>query len=329
MRISIIVEATKAISAIIALSAILLWVNTDFAHLQENIDNEFRLIQGKPFIFDGKPLVISAFYNRILFPGIFLFLTKILPSLTHVQVFLGLRFLSFLFCLTTIYVAANRRWQSSTSDPLMVSSILALSMVPTGTAAHSGDIFDLTFCFFMFLYVAEGKFLPAFFVACLTAINRETGAFAAIAYLCITFGKQKYQLMAVRAVMLGFIPYLAAVLVRKLVLGSQLPITSTGQWYTGFSHNLGLLLEALKRPSPVGWPILLFAMLVLPWLMFLRRHTVPDFKFRVACAFLGIFVITAAVGINSELRTFIPCVALLMACAVAAPDPSWAKCNVE
>jgi hypothetical protein len=318
------VETAKSISAIIALSAILVWVShtVTFQHLEESIHNQFAFIRAEPFIFVGKPLVIPAFYNRILFPAIFVFLGKILPSLTDVQIFLGLRFLSFLFCLAAIYIAAHRRWHSSTSDPLIVSSVLALSMVPTFNHGwvNSSDIFDLTFCFFMFLYVVEGKFVPAFLIACLTAINRETGAFAAIAFVCFAFGKQKFQSIALRAIMLAFIPYSAAVLVRKLVLGSKLALESTGQWYTGFSYNFALLTEAFKRPSPVGWPLLLFASMVLPWLVFLRRHTTQDFRFRVTSAFLVIFVITAAIGINAEVRTFIPCAALLIACTVALLD---------
>jgi hypothetical protein len=322
-------EIAKGISAIIALSAILVFVShtVTFQHLEESINMQFALIRGEPFIADGQPIVISAFYNRILFPVIFVFFRRILPNLTDVQVFLGLRFLSFLLCLTVIYIAAHRRWHSSTSDPLIVNSVLALSMVPTFSYAwvHSSDIFDLTFCFFMFLYVVEGKFVLAFLVACLTAINRETGAFAAIALVCIAFGKQRFQWIAPRAIMLAFIPYLAAVLVRKLVAGSQIPLGSTGQWYTGFSYNFAFLIEAFKRPSPVGWPILLFASMVLPWLAFLRRRTTPDFKFRVASAFLAIFVITAAIGINKEVRTFIPCAALLMACAVGVLDSTTPK----
>src|SRR5262245_49141977 len=142
-------EIAKGISAIIALSAILVFVSHSitFQHIEESIHAQFALLRGEPFIADGKPIVIHPFYNRILFPAVFVFLRNILPGPTDVQIFLGLRFLSFLLCLTAIYIAAHRRWRSSTSDPLLASSILALSMVPTFNHAwvHSSDIFDLTF----------------------------------------------------------------------------------------------------------------------------------------------------------------------------------------
>jgi hypothetical protein len=197
-------------------------------------------------------------------------------------------------------------------------------MVPTFNHpwVHTSDIFDLTFCFFMFLYLIEGKFLPALLVALLTAINRETGAFAAVFYVCLAFSKHRPQVIVLRAVILALVPYAAAVLVRKIVLGDQLPLESTGQWYTGLTYNFDLLVEALKRPSPIGWPSLLFAMMLLPWITFLRRSTNLEFKIRVAFGFFFIFAITAAVGINAEVRTFIPCIGLLLACSVAAPESS-------
>ena len=93
---------------------------------------------------------------------------------------------------------------------------------------------------------------------------------------------------------------------------------STGQWYTGFLYNFEQLLAAIRHPSPVGWPLLLFAMMVFPWLMFLNRDMDPEPRVRVILAFIGVFTITAAFGINEEVRTFIPCVSLLAAGTFAA-----------
>jgi hypothetical protein len=290
-----------------------------FPHLAESIFNQYATLRGEPFVLDGKPGVIHPFYNRILFPSIFAFSANKLRGWTDVQVFLLLRFLSFVLCLSVIYVAAYRRGISSTSDVMTVCSALALSMIPTFAHGwvHTSDIFDLTFGFFTFLYIAEEKFILAFLIACLTAINRETGAFAAVAYICIAIGTQKLHSIAVRAAVIGLVPYLGAVLVRKIVLGDQLPLLSSGQWYTGLRYNFEQLTEALRRPSPIGWPMLLFGMMVFPWLVFLNRNSATAFKIRVTIAFLAIFVITAVIGINSEVRTFIPCVGLLIGCALA------------
>ena len=197
--------------------------------------------------------------------------------------------------------------------------MLALSMIPTFAHGwvHTSDILDLTLCFFMFLFVAEWSFWLAFAVACLTAINRETGAFAAIFYICIAIGRERWLPLAWRTLILGLVPYAGAILVRKWFLRDLFASESTGQWYTGFSYNLDLLVAAIKHPSPVGWPLLLFAMMVFPWLMFLNREMDSPTRARVILAFVGVFIITAAIGINAEVRTFIPCISLLAAGTIA------------
>src|SRR6185437_8171511 len=92
---------------------------------------------------------------------------------------------------------------------------------------------------------------------------------------------------------------------------------ASGQWYTGPSYLVAHLTEAFARPSPIGWPSLLVSMLILPTVVFLLQRTTLEFKVRVALGSLAILGITAAFGIIAEVRTSIPCVALLIACATA------------
>ena len=230
-------EIAKGISVIFALSVILTYVahNYPFQHLNDSIHNQFAVIRGEQMVFNANSDFPKPWYNRVLFPSIFVFVRSILSNPTDIQIFLGLRFFSFLFCLSLIYVAIHQRCRSSDSDPFMVCSVVALTMVPTFGVGwvHTEDIFDLTLCFFMFLYLVEDKILPAFLIACLTAINRETGALAAVVYVLLAVGKQRWQVIAVRAVILAVIPYVAAVLLRKFMLGDQLALGASGQWYTG------------------------------------------------------------------------------------------------
>jgi hypothetical protein len=314
----------RALVVSVALSVILVWVShtVTFSHLAESIQNQYATIRGLPFVIDGKPMVIHPFYNRILFPAVFVFIANSLNGWTHVQVFLLLRFLSFVVCFLAIFIAITLRSDATRSTN--ACAVLALSMIPT--FAHgwviTNDIFDLTLCFFMFLFVAEWNFWLAFAAACLTAINRETGAFAALFFICMAVGREPWLKLAWRALLLGLVPYFGAILVRKWFLGNLLAAESMGQWYTGFSYNLELLLAAIKRSSPVAWPFLLFAMMILPWLMFLNREmNDPQSKPRVILAFIGVFTVTAAIGVNAEPRTFIPCVALLAAATFAEFKP--------
>src|SRR6516165_714151 len=150
MQLPRLTEIGKGISIIFALAVILVWIShtVTFQHLAESIHNQYATVRGEPFIYNGKPLVIHPFYNRIIFPIVFTFFANTLHGWTEVQIFLGLRFLSFLFCLTAIYIAARRRSRSST-DALTACCVLALGMVPTFTHlwVHTSDIFDLTFSF--------------------------------------------------------------------------------------------------------------------------------------------------------------------------------------
>jgi hypothetical protein len=305
----------RALLVSFALSVILLYVShtVTFNHLAESIENQYAAIRGLPFLLNGEPVVIHPFYNRILFPAIFVFVKNSLSGWTDVQVFLLLRFLSFVICFLAIFTAMTHRSDATRSTN--ACAILALSMIPAFAHAWvwTSDIFDLTLCFFMFLFVAENKFWLAFAVACLTAINRETGAFAALFYICIGVGRERWQPLVWRSLLLGLVPYVGAILVRKWFLGDLLAVESTGQWYTGFSANFELLLAAIKHPSPVAWPLLLFAMMLLPWLMFLNREMDPQPRARVILALVGISTVTVAIGTPSEPRTFIPCVSLLAA----------------
>jgi hypothetical protein len=315
-------EFWRALLVSFALSVILVWVShtVTFSHLAETIQNQYATIRGLPFVNDGKPIVIQPFYNRILFPAVFVFLVNSLSGWTDVQVFLLLRFLSFVICFVAIFTAITRRSDATRSTN--ACAMLALSMIPTFAHGwiHTSDIFDLTFSFFMFLCVAERNFWLAFAVACLTAINRETGAFAGIFYICLAIGRERWLPLAWKSMLLGLVPYVCAILVRKWILGHLLAPESTGQWYLGFWYNLESLVAAIKHPSPVGWPLLLFAMMVFPWLMFLNRKMDPESRVRVILAFVGVFTITAAIGINAEVRTFIPCISLLTVGTVAIDE---------
>jgi hypothetical protein len=212
---------------VISLSTILVFVSYSltFAHLGETIANQYATVNGQPFVFDGRSAVIEPFYNRILFPAILVSTRIALPQLTDAQTFLLLRFFSFIICLTALYQAVYRRTAKQVQETASVCFVVALAMLPTFNHGwvHTSDIFDLTFSFFIFLYLAEQKFSPALIVALLTAVNRETGAFAGVVYVCLFYRKEKPTIFLLRSIILGFFPYGGAILVRKIVLGHQIP----------------------------------------------------------------------------------------------------------
>src|SRR5436305_11498695 len=85
-------EFGMALLVSFALSIILVSVShtVTFDHLAESIQNQYATIRGLPFVFDGKQMVIHPFYNRILFPAVFVVVANSLKGWTDVQVFLFL-----------------------------------------------------------------------------------------------------------------------------------------------------------------------------------------------------------------------------------------------
>src|SRR5262245_23116341 len=104
------IEFWKALLVSFALSVTLIWVSHSVTlhHLAENIQSQYATIRGLPFLKDGRSDFVYPFYNRILFPAVFVLVANGLNGWTDVQVFLLLRFLSFLICFLAIFIAITR-----------------------------------------------------------------------------------------------------------------------------------------------------------------------------------------------------------------------------
>jgi hypothetical protein len=187
---------------------------------------------------------------------------------------------------------------------------------------HPTDIFDLTFCFFMFLYIHERQFYKALFIALLTSFNRKTGAFGAILYLCVSIGKDFLPVLLVRVASLATLPYITAILVRRIYIHTDNTFAQTGQWVTGFRGNWNNFVNSVQAPSPNAWPLLLFIMLIPPALLLFRQKQTLSTNLRIVSAFLAVFAITNIFGSVSEVRIFLPLSALLLSGAIVAYRPN-------
>lgn len=293
----------------------------NFPHLQESVGNQLALIRGQPFVFDGKSTYIEPHYNRILFPVLLSFSREVMVNWTDVQLFLLLRFLTSAACFFAIYLAAIDRMAPADTLLICLAAVFCLiTQVPAGWI-QPGDIIDLTLCFFMFLWLLEGRFAAGLVIACVTAVNRETGAFAGIAYFVLNVGHTGWVALILRVVLLGVVPFLLAVAVRRIVLPGTVALVSGGQTFWGWEANFRDVLEAVTAPRPTGWLMLLLAMLVVPWLVaFVRRPQAIGFG-RMLAVFALIFGISGYVGIIREVRVFLPCVSFIFACVVARGSP--------
>lgn len=172
--------------------------------------------------------------------------------------------------------------------------------------------------FYVFLHLMEGRVVFAFCLAVLTAVNRESGAFAGVFYFFLRAGTERLVRVVGVSAVLAVVPYMLALGVRRFVYQHDIPSAGAGQMFTGFQINVADMLRDFSRLNPANDLALLVAMFALPVLMVCGRTTLaPGEKKRVALAFVAIFLVTFQFGLVREIRIFIPCLALLAAATVA------------
>ena len=288
------------------------------------ISTEARILAGQD-VFAAPGVVLTTLYNRILFPFFFVQTMRLLPSLDPGHIFVAMRFASFLLCFGLMFQAIDRRAGRAGIDPQMAALATGLAFIAT-LLHHPGpttsDIFDLALMFFIFLSIIEDRLGIAFALACLSAVNRESGAFAGVAYFILRAGHESPVRLLATSAVLAVIPYGLAIGVRRLVYQGNMPSMDAGQFFTGIPSNLATLMVDFMRANPNNNAYVLIAMTTLAVLPFARRSVSFDFRVRVLAATLSIAVASLMFGLVRELRIFLPCVSLLVAAAVADIAPS-------
>ncbi len=292
---------------------------TNIAHV---IETERRILAGED-ISDGH-VILTTLYNRVLFPFIFVNAKRLLPSFDPGHLFLALRFASFLLCFALMFHSIDRRASRAGADPAGTCLAIGMAFVSSLIShplPYASDIFDLALMFYVFLNLLEGRTGIAFALACLTAANRESGAFAGVVYFMIRAGNVPPARLLATSALLAVVPYALAVGLRRFVYQGTLPATDPGQFLTGLPVNLSTMWIDVTRFNPGNNFYLLVAMTVLAAMPFARRIMPPDLRTRIVLATLAIALITLLFGLVREIRIFLPCVALLAAAAVAETGP--------
>lgn len=287
------------------------------------IDVERRMLAGEDIAVGN--VILTNLYNRILFPFVFVQSMRMLPSFDPGHLFMALRFASFLLCFALMFTSIDRRAGRAGVDPAATCLAVGLAFIASlvrHPEPHTSDIFDLALMFYVFLNIVEGRTGIAFALACLTAVNRESGAFAGIAYFLLRAGGERPVRLLANSLLLTIVPYALAVGVRRLVYQGTLPATDLGQFLTGLPLNLATVWIDFKRFNPGNDFYLLVAMTVLAVLPFARRAVDADFRVRVSAAVVAIALVSLLFGLVREIRIFLPCVALLAAAAVADLAPA-------
>lgn len=91
------------------------------------VATERSIIYGEPIINNGQ--VIYPFYNRILFPIVFVGVTKAIPTAREREVFIALRFLAFAFGFLLIFSSIDRR--VTETEAVSFSLMVAIGFIVT------------------------------------------------------------------------------------------------------------------------------------------------------------------------------------------------------
>lgn len=291
---------------------------TQHFDLATAVADEHRIVAGQDIVVDGQ--VVYPFYNRVLFPFTFVTVAQALPGANQAHLFVALRFLAFAACFLLIFSAIDARaGQPGVNAPAMnlavgIAFIASLIFHPE---PHTSDIFDLAIMFYVFLLLGEERLVAAFLLACLTAINRESGAFAGPAYFLLRADSGNLLRVAAISAAFTIVPYALAIAVRHAVYVGEIPSAGFGQALIGLHANLADMATDLLRFNPANNFYLLLAMLALPAVLLAQRPLGVALKARIVAAFAAIFAVTLLFGLVRELRIFLPCVALLAAATVA------------
>ena len=108
-------------------------------------------------------------------------------------------------------------------------------------------------------------------IACFTAINRESGAFAGVAYFFLRAGNERPVRLLANSALLTIVPYVLAIAVRRYFYRGEIPATSMGQFLTGLPANFEMILTDIVRLNPWNDFYLLVAMTIFAVLVFARR----------------------------------------------------------
>lgn len=306
----------------VAVIAAAVSTRSQLGNIAAAIEVERRILTGED-ISDGK-VILTTLYNRVLFPYIFVRATSLLTSFDPGHLFMALRFASFLLCFALMFSSIDRRAGRAGTDPAATCLAIGMAFVSSlirHPEPSSSDIFDLALMFYVFLNLLEGRIGIAFALACLTALNRESGAFAGVAYFLLRAGKETPTRLLATSSLLAVVPYALAIGVRRFVYQGTLPATDPGQILTGLPLAFATMWIDLTRFNPGNDLYLLVAMTVLAAMPFARRTMPPELRARIIIATLAVALITLVFGLVREIRIFLPCVALLAAAAVAEIGP--------
>ena len=291
-----------------------------FEHRDEAINKELMILEGRPFVLDGKPAYFPEFQNRVLFALALRSLSSV--GILSVREWYMLLRLIFAFCafllfwhvLGTVALAETR-----TAAAALMLLAVAMAMQFNHGWEHPSDFLDPIFAALALWASLRHRRLAILAVAVLASFSRESSVFAGLIWMGATaLGASKT--LKWRELVFGLgvsaLAYASVLGVRFWFGGaealSRAQTLNIAKFWTVF------LAPALRHPTPTVWPVLLTALLlpIVLWITANRRYLTPELTGLLAtCVIITLASITLA-SID-ELRILLPVTPVLVYVAAA------------
>jgi hypothetical protein len=283
------------------------------AHRAEIVDQQLALLEARPLLFDGQPLDMSEFRNRVLFPAAMRAIVATGVG-SPAEVFLGLRLVTATACLFGLWIFATRLAGASADVALLALSILgwALLLSFNNPWENPTDFPDALFTIGWATAALRGRFALTALIVAVGTLNRESTAFAGVLWVLLHATRAAGWRTRARHLAAG-----VALAVGALVLTSVWR-SRWGLPDTDLTNSLGITLmgpmitAALSQPV-LSWMQLLAAALGLPTLwLWLHRQSRTREDTALVMAALAMAGASAVIGLFNEVRIFIPTFTLLV-----------------
>jgi hypothetical protein len=301
----------RTVGLVVGLGLLVAWASLSLRiHTRlDTIHNMSNILHGRPMQFGDATSTIHPFYNRVLFPGLLLGISRGVGVLSEGQWYILLRLGCCILGLGAFAVACRRALRPSPERLHLAIALMALSTIG-GFAfpwEDPTDVIDLAAQALAVLAALGSRFTLCLMVAVLFAANRESAAYAGVAWFVLApprpLPRRGAEALAICAASYG------------LAIALRLLISRTGATnWIALPHNVESLIAAARSFAIVGW----FGILVG---MTLFLGACVDLGTELARRFVLLALLFAVPGLLfgwvEDVRVFLPC-AVMLCFAVAA-----------
>ncbi len=289
-----------------------------FEHREETIQQQLRILEGKDYIIEGRPIYIHEFQNRVI-PGLVLKAATRVGVLRIGQWYLVLRFTSGFLAFFLLYLLLTKTAKVQEKTAVVAVALLAYAKVYGYNHGweHPTDFPDIIFMTGFLWATLRHRPLAITGLTLMACFNRESSAFAGVIWFFFYGLSDKGKLKPREATFGIGLTLMALVTVYgiRFYFGGPRSLAPETKGIFGIYE---MVSSSLKNPLS-GWITLLFCM-ALPYFVWIKSNwaTMPSDWKRLTIGGVVVAAILGSVSLIQELRTFLPALTILTLVAAKA-----------